>query len=240
MRQYKGFKQGAVALGLAVLGWAAAGSAQADDLTVERLDPQNPYSTATLWLNGTRYSNELVGQIGLRDSSGSFAAYCIELDQNASLGSTKNYTSSAYQNDALARLFTVAGLNSHSSGSDAVDTSLEMVALQLAVWETVYDGLGGTLGGGRFSVAYLSAGSAAYSQAASYLSAAAALQTGQYLLSGLTRYSNASLQDFVSYDRPLAPVQVSAVPEPQAAAMLLAGVATLAAVAWRRRRRIGE
>ncbi|NDY93626.1 PEP-CTERM sorting domain-containing protein [Ideonella livida] len=231
---------GVGSLSLVVVATALAlapGTARADTVTVQRLDPQ-PFANVSLRLFGRSYS-DLAGELTLTSGQSSFAAYCIELTQPAYLGSRANYSVSTVSSSALSRLFTVAGLDSGHMSTDRVDTAAEMVALQLAVWETVYDGLGGSLASGNFSVAGVSSSYAtAWTLAQGYLQAAYQLtDTSLYAGSTLLRYANPSLQDFVAYTpAPPQVTPVSVVPEPQTALMLGAGLATVALVGWRRRR----
>lgn len=190
------------------------------------------YGSASIKLNGISHNNVGTTTIGLNYGGASFEAFCMELEQSVSPGTTVNYSISSYVNDGIARLFTAAGFNGAKSGSDSVTTVNQRSALQLAVWEIVYDGLGGSFDTGRFSVVSTSTAKA-LQLARGYLEAAAATVPGRRL----QRYSNAYSQDLVTAVEEIDTTAVSAVPEPETALMWLGGVAALLAAARRRKQR---
>ena len=194
------------------------------------------YGVVNVNLNGQSYSNEAAIGIQLTHGGTTFESFCMEFDQIVYTGTTVDYTVSTYTNDAFSRLFAVAGFNSADSSHDAVDTVDEKTALQLAVWEALYDGLGGSFSTGKFAVTS-SSSAAAMTLAQSYLSAAAALSANQYPPTTLYRYSSPQFQDQITTMGPTAVAAgVSAVPEPETAFLWLGGLAGLAALRRRQRR----
>ena len=209
----------------------AALPAMATDVTVG-VNWNDGYGTADTTLNGTNRTGTAQIPLSLTYGGQTFEAFCMELDQAATL-STVNYTVTSYVNDGFSRLFAAAGFNGSSSGTDAVATRDQKSALQLAVWEVLYDGFNGSLSSGNFWVNNISSANT-LTLAQGYLSSAAALQSGQYVTTTLQRYSNQWAQDLISstgVSTPVTPPTV--VPEPETALMWLGGVAALAA--WRRR-----
>ena len=120
--------------------------------------------------------------------------------------------------DRLGRLFTALG------GVNLPASPTQSAAVQLAVWESIYEGHG-TLsvssGDGLFSAS--AAPAAVVTTANALLASAAALTHSLYSISVLR---NATRQDFVLLQR---------VPEP-ATLLLVASALTALAWAWRRRR----
>ncbi|WP_157725600.1 PEP-CTERM sorting domain-containing protein [Vitreoscilla filiformis] len=211
----------------------AALPAMATDVTVGA-NWNDGYGTADTTLNGTNRTGTAQIPLSLTYGGQTFEAFCMELDQAATL-STVNYTVTSYVNDGFSRLFAAAGFNGSSSGTDAVATRDQKSALQLAVWEVLYDGLGGSLSSGNFSARNFSSASV-QSLAQGYLSAAAALQSNQYTTTTLYRYSNGQYQDFVTTQGYASVGGVSAVPEPETAFLWLGGLAGLVALRRRQRR----
>ncbi len=208
---------------------AATAPAMATNVYV---DAQSGYGTASIKFNGTSLTTATTG-IDLSYNSKSFEAFCMELEQGVTAKSTVSYSIGPYINDGISRLFAVAGFNGASKGTDFVTTMIQKSALQLAIWEVVYDGVNGSFNSGRFSINSTSDASA-FSQARTYLTAAANLKTGQYATNLLQRYSSSQYQDLVST---VGLAGVSAIPEPETAFMWLGGVAALVLV--RRRRQQG-
>lgn len=211
----------------------AALPAMATDVRVDA-DLGGSAGRANVVYNGQSYSNEFTVGIGLTHDGKTFESFCMELDQIVYIGSTVNYSISSYTNDGFSRLFAASGFNSAASGTDPIDTADEKSALQLAIWEVLYDGLGGSLSSGSFSVSSVSSANT-LTLAQGYLSAAAALQSNQYATTTLYRYSNAQNQDQITTMGPAAVSGVSVVPEPETAFLWLGGLAGLAALRRRQR-----
>ena len=205
---------------LAVAGMASA--ATTVNITYQGTQGVETTSTGTF--------DYVTGAMSYTTTSGtSFLAYCIELAQGyapSALGA-QTYTVSTYSGanaDLLQNLF--------SSSYAGLSTDVQKAAFQTAVWELTHEA-SSTLSAssGSFSFDFLTATSTAEEDAAflaltnSYLSAALSYTgTAKYTLSQL---SNGSYQDLIT---------VSAVPEPQTYAMLLAGLGTVGFLARRRRR----
>lgn len=233
MKFCKQFNRTLTALACAV----AALPAMATDVAVNA-DWGGGYGVVNVNFNGKSYSNEAAIGIQLTHGGQTFESFCMEFDQIVYTGTTVNYTVSSYTNDAFSRLFAVAGFNSADSSHDSVNTVDKKTALQLAVWEALYDGLGGSFSSGNFSVTSSSSANA-LTLAQSYLSAAAALTSSQYTTTTLYRYSSAQYQDQITTMGPssVAGVSgVSAVPEPETAFLWLGGLAGVAALRRRQRR----
>ncbi len=213
---------------------AAAMPALATNVYVDQLWGYG-YPTADLHYKTSTYSNEAVAGFVLTNQSTNqtFAGFCMKINQGVGTQSTTNYTITSYTNDAFSRLFAVSGFNGADRNNDGINSADKEAALQLALWEVLYDGFGGSLGSGNFWVNNVSSANT-LTLAQSYLTSAAALQSGQYVTTTLQRYSNEWAQDLISSTAvSTAPVTPSVVPEPETAFMWLGGVAALAA--WRRR-----
>jgi hypothetical protein len=162
------------------------------------------------------------GEIKINTDIGSFATYCIELTQGLPVPNP-TYSFGAYANDWISRLVEVSGFyGGGDQSSNEVDTIAEKTALQLAIWEAVYDSFPGDLTTGIFQVTS-SPTAGAVAQANTYLTAAASLAAGSYPTQTLFTFTSPSGQDLVT-----------AVPEPSSYAMLLAGLAGVGFVARRR------
>lgn len=190
-------------------------------------------------VNGTLSFTLEAGEIGVATpNDSSFAAYCLNPTIGLNLPGQYNITDTASR-DAVARLFTVAGFNGQNYATDSVDTVVEQVALQFAIWEVTLDSLAGSsFAGGNFSfdqsVTRIDAsgnvltafGNAdALTLANTYLTAAKALQPGQY-------YSKVTtLIPVEGYNsQPL----VTTVPEPSTYALMAACLGIVGFVARRK------
>lgn len=164
------------------------------------------------------------GEISIITDIGSFATYCLELTQGLVVPSS--YGFSPYADDLISRLVAFAGFYGGADQStNAVDTTLEKTAFQLAIWEAVYDSDPSNLGSGIFSAV---GPAGALAQANSYLTGANTLAPGSYATGNLFAFTSQNSQDLVT-----------AVPEPSTYALMLAGLAGVGFVARRRSRHSG-
>lgn len=182
-------------------------------------------------------AGQLAGILEHAGSAESFLTYCTDIQQGVVTGTPLQYTlestGSAHgftstQADLLGRLYTHAG--------QAVDSTDESVAFQLAVWEIVTDSSPAlNLASGDFKLK-LGASNTQRQLATTWL---AHLQ-GQAVTSrySATRLYSEEAQDFVLFtalpDREAQALSANAVPEP--ASWALAGLAFAALAGTRRRR----
>lgn len=176
--------------------------------------------------NVTGVVNETVsaGQIGITTDAGSFLTYCIELTQNLDIN--KAYVlDKTYANDLVSRLFDVAGFFSPGGVASLNDKA----ALQVAIWEAVYDAAPGDLNAGNFMVTGANAAAtAAIGTAGNFLLAASALAPNSYP-TALWAFESPGTERI-----PGSQDLVTAVPEPGTYALMLAGLAGIGFVARRR------
>ncbi|HJV63950.1 MAG TPA: PEP-CTERM sorting domain-containing protein [Albitalea sp.] len=161
------------------------------------------------------------GEITVNTDIGSFATYCIELTQGLGTPPASGYAFGSYANDLISRLVDVSGFYGGIPGVNAVDTTVEKAALQLDIWEAVYDSFPGDLSAGNFSVVNVSA--PVLAQANAYLTAADALAPGSYPTNTLYAFTHRSRQDLVT-----------SIPEPSTYMLMFAGLAGMGLVARRR------
>lgn len=151
----------------------------------------------------------------------SFAAYCYDLTKELSLPGA--YEMSTIQLDSIARLFAVAGFSGDNWATDGV-SGLQTAALQVAIWESKYDGLSSAnLDSGNLSFQLIS--SSVKTQALSYLSAAAGLAAGTY---------NTEVHYFAPSEGTVNQALVTTVPEPSTYALMAACLGVMGLVARRK------
>lgn len=167
--------------------------------------------------------NETVaaGQISISTSIGSFETYCMDVLHGLNL--PQSYLlDPTYTNDEISRLFFVSGFDGAGVGSDT-----NKAALQLAIWEAVYDPGNLNLATGDFQVTSGDAG--AIGQAGTFLTNAGLLAAGSYP-TALGKFTSSLAEG------PVSQTLVTAVPEPGTYALMLAGLAGVGFVARRRTR----
>lgn len=220
---------------VAVLGLLGVGAAAAHAVTLNLTGPAYPglnnvnvTATGTTPATYTGGAGAFMGTLsgaGVFDSA-SFVAYCAELEQSFNWGSLPGYslvTPAAY-NGAGANGW---GANSVAIGNrlgelltfalPTANTSANSTALQLAIWNTIYD-TDNTVASGAFTDISGYAG-----QADAYLTGS--LSTVSTLQIGVL--TNREHQDFLAY----APV-----PEPGTYALMAAGLGVMGFLARRRSR----
>jgi hypothetical protein len=172
-------------------------------------------------------SVKAVEYIGTLDSGSSFAAFCIELATpyaSPLTGTLGGFSETQAEN--LSKLFSGAGWSSNGWETDAIGNgdAAKITALQVGVWEIVYD-TDFNLGSGTFAVD-AAAQSAYGSMITGWMNAGNTLMANNIfgLRDGLR--GNGNQQDLVI-----------AVPEPSTYALMLAGLGAIGFVARRRARR---
>jgi PEP-CTERM motif len=158
-----------------------------------------------------------------------FAAYCIDASTLLAIppGNYAEIVMTGQIYDSISRLFTVAGFEGDGYKFDDVDSKTKASALQLAIWETYYEG--GTLSTadafstGNMTVTFFGN---VRSQAQSYLTAAAALGVGEYTPAALvfSALPNASRSQLL----------VTSIPEPSTYALMAACLGVMGLVSRRK------
>jgi len=187
-------------------------------------------STAGRLTIGTSTYNLDAEEWQLTTSTGkSFAAYCIDastlLAIPPGLYAETVVTSAVY--DSIAKLFAVSGFEGDGFKFDGVDTKVKASALQLAIWETYYEG-GALATANAFTTGNMTATffGNAKSQAQAYLTAAASLTPGEYdpavvVFSALPSGSRSQLL-------------VTSIPEPSTYALMAACLGVMGLVSRRK------
>jgi PEP-CTERM motif len=220
------FKTGLVAAAVALSSSAFAAEqlnieqSQFELMTTDSVMPSDG-SWVSYNLNGKRGGDLAIEFDTTVPSIGSFASYCLDL--SAVLNTPGMYNYSTQQVDSVARLFTVAGFNGNDWANDGV-TGTESSALQVAIWEVMHDSLA-TANLDTGNLFFTSINSTVKSQAIDFLSAAAALNPGQY---------SADVRVFTPVDGFASQPLVTTVPEPSTYAMLAACLGIVGLVARRK------
>lgn len=89
-------------------------------------------------------------------------AYCVELTQSVNNGNTYNVDLLTATDNYLAAAWI---MDNYAGSGDATQNA----AVQIAIWETVYDGVGGSLGTGSFELVWQWATRDVYSLASQYI-----------------------------------------------------------------------
>lgn len=207
---------------IAVAAIAACGAASAVDINSYTFDG----SSASIAYLGNP-ETVLAGEISINSSIGSFATYCIDLVNVFGVPSS-GYSFGSYASDEISRLVTFAGFYGGSDqSSNAVNTTVEKTAFQLAIWDAVYDPGTFDLTSGQFTVTSADAG--VVTQANAYLAGAFSLPPGSYATDNLYAFTGGvSQQEVRSQDL------ITAIPEPSTYALMLAGLAGVGFVVRRR------
>jgi hypothetical protein len=187
--------------------------------------PSGSGTTATIFYYGSYYGSIVVNSTALTHDGQTFEAFVASPFQQSWRVGDLNFTINQLSYDNLSRLFAVAGFNGAGFQGDAVDTPEERYALQLAVWELGYDGLGGELSSGNFKVIDFR-GTKVEGLVQGYLAAAAALKPDEYVTDNLYYYTQKYGGGGFVTTRGYA--AISAVPEPSASLLWFGGLAGLA------------
>jgi hypothetical protein len=197
---------------LLVLLMLASGSSMAATIKVSY--DLNNGQAVTIEYNGTMntYGLEFSPiQLDL-DEDGTYdvttIAYCVELDQSVSNGDEYSVELIAATGNYLGAAWI---MDNYSGSGDPIQNA----AVQIAIWETVYDGIGGSLDDGIFSFTSVDATDEVYVLAKQYIS-----DLTSAVLTGLDGYKiaiNDNKQDLL----------VSAVPVPAAVWLFASGLVGL-------------
>lgn len=209
----------------------SVGSAAAMAETVELTGMSYTPFGGAYFLDGVQKGGD-ASELHLTTSTGNtFAAYCIDLMQELSSPPGLYDVSpvpplsanlSLGQVNAIGKLFTAAGFVGDDYLNDDVTTARQGAALQLAIWDVVYDGsltLGG-LSTGRFTATFSGATVAAFD---SLVTAAFGPEVVATNLSFYTSVPNGRSQNLVS-----------SIPEPSTYALVAACLGVIGLVAKRK------
>jgi hypothetical protein len=201
---------------------AFGGLAAADTVSLHYAGPGSVLTTEAQLPTGTR--NYYVGsyRIETRNPADSFLAFCVDPFQWASSGYLDYGRESlaGFLSGAPTRLAEVTSLFGHAY-ADTVGNATKAAGFQLALWEVFNDDKSFSTG----SVRTTGSTSLAAKAEAQRLLDALPTWTTPGTAYRLTIYSNGAQQDFLA---------ATPVPEPEAAALLLAGMVLLGAIARRR------
>jgi hypothetical protein len=186
-----------------------------------------PPDSFTVHRGATSQGVQAGGFTGIWDITTAIEFWCFDLDHVFSLGGTYDYTASLLSGGlatSLAQLFQEAGSVAGSPHNSA--------ALQLAIWNLLYDG-DNTVSGGSF---YATGNATAIAQANTWLMNIGNFTGAGYSITYLHNNNNPMAQNFIT----VANIPRQQVPEPPMLPLVLAALGAVALVQRRRVQSRGE